>query len=135
MVKKLTLILLGFVALAAVFPTALNMGIRWDSQAYPTVNVSVVLNNGNHITGKLSKSWEGQFIIETEKGHLYRFDDFKQMVLPPVEAVDELNKSIFTHWRRYLPITATAVAWVLLVVMVLPVILKNGTQRTADQLS
>ena len=84
---------------------AVHYGGIWDSRAYPRQGV-VVLNNGERITGSLTRDWENNWVMDDTEGGRHEFKDYRVMSIPFPQA--GIGAGVFRGWRITLPVTSVS---------------------------
>lgn len=79
---------------------ALQYGSIWDSQTNPTTGVTVVMKDGEKVSGELRRSWSKDWLLTTDDGTSVVVDSYKSMrVKRPLEP-----RSFTSMWRSWLPV-------------------------------
>jgi len=79
---------------------ALQYGSIWDSQANPTPGVTVVMNDGEEISGELRRTWSKEWMLTTKDGTRFALSSFSHMRIErPLEP-----RTLSSAWRSWFPI-------------------------------
>lgn len=98
---------------ALVLPiAALWFGSKWQDTYGRTQHATVTLLDHTSVTGTLSRTWSGDYELQTGTGQVYRFSDFRMVAVPQQTPT---KSSLWQMWRVILPFaTAMFVVAVLL---------------------
>ena len=101
-------------------------GSYWDSQANPSMNVTLFLSNGDSYTGFLSRSFEGDYILSTEND---------RFVVPEASVQGVFWRSGNSlGWRAWLPPLTILGVWLFLHLMALSRLLARIQKADAEKM-
>lgn len=79
---------------------AMKYGGIWDSLANPTERATVVLSDGQQLTGALSRTWSEEWVLRTADEIDFTFRHFKYMKF----AAPAEPRGFASAWRSWLPV-------------------------------
>lgn len=112
--RNLGSLLIALVIAYFAFDASIRYGSIWDMQANPKENVVVELNAATTVTGSLSRTWSGDYIIVKANGEQWQFNKYQSMSFP----IPQGEVNFLSLWRSMLP--ATLVAWLYILWLLMP---------------
>ena len=94
---------------------AMRLGTIWDSQANPIQNVTIQLDRDMAMKGSLTYTLLGQYALQDESGKVYIFDS---SAIKYESRLIEKDRSMWVHWRSFVPVCLVAFFGLLIVLPV-----------------
>lgn len=109
LMRRLRSIVIGSVVAFIALQVAVFAGDTWQLQAAPWAGVEVKLPGDKTLTGSLSRSWTGDWILISDGGEELKFTDFESMSFEKASAASQE----VGQWREWAPPALVVVLYML----------------------